>query len=274
MTTSVSGLHAKLRAAWDSTGSMLCVGLDPDVEAMPPALAREPDAIERFCRAIVDATADVVCAFKPQVAHFAARRAEAQLERLCAYIKETYPHAVLVVDAKRGDIGSTAERYAVELFDRYAADAATISPYLGTDAVEPILRRGGAFILCRTSNPGGDDLQNLDVGGRPLFARVAELVATRWSTIGECGLVVGATYPDEVGIVREIAPDLPFLVPGIGAQGGDLDKTVAAGRSASGDGLLISSSRAVLYASRGDDFESAARRVAIETRDAINAVAR
>ncbi len=265
-------LHDKLRAAWASTGSMLCVGLDPDLDAMPPAIAREPDAFERFCREIVDATADLACAFKPQVAHFAAHRAEGQLERLCEHIKQNHPHAVLVVDAKRGDIGSTAERYAIELFDRYSADVATVNPYLGTDAVEPILRRGAAFVLCRTSNPGGGDLQNLDIGGRPLFAHVAELVATRWSAIGECGLVVGATYPTEVGTVREIAPTLPFLVPGIGAQGGDLAKTVAAGRTAEGHGLLISSSRAVLYASRGDDFAEAARRVAHETRDAINAV--
>jgi orotidine-5'-phosphate decarboxylase len=262
-------LHEKLAKAWSVSGSMLCVGLDPDPALMPPSLAGSAGGIETFCRAIVDATADAVCAFKPQVAYFAANRAEAQLESLCHYIKDTYPHVVLVVDAKRGDIGPTAMQYATELFDRYAADVATVNPYLGTDAVTPFLERGSAFILCRTSNAGGADLQNLDVGGRPLYAHVAELVATRWNQIGDCGLVVGATYPDEIGIVREVAGDLPFLVPGIGAQGGDVEATVLQGSTGPGTGLVISSSRAILYASRGDDFAEAARAEALRTRAAI-----
>ena len=263
------GLHAKLANAWEASGSMLCVGLDPDPSLMPAPLDGAPDAIEQFCCAIVDATADLVCAFKPQVAHFAAERAEHQLERVCEYIRHTYPDVVLVVDAKRGDIGSTAERYAREVFDRYHADVATVNPYLGTDSVRPFLERGAAFILCRTSNPGAGDLQDLDVGGRPLYAHVAELVATSWRHIGECGLVVGATYPQELGRIREIAGDLPFLVPGIGAQGGDIAATVAAGTTAGGWGLVMSSSRAILHASQGDDFADAARHVAEQTRDAI-----
>ncbi len=264
-------LHTKLATAWERSESMLCVGLDPDPALMPAPLAGAPDAIEQFCCAIVDATADLVCAFKPQIAHFAAEHAEHQLERVCEYIKHTCPDAVLILDAKRGDIGSTAERYAREVFDRYHADAATLNPYLGTDAVRPFLERGSAFILCRTSNPGGADLQDLDVGGRPLYAHVAELVATRWNHIGDCGLVVGATYPEEMGRIRDVAGDLPFLVPGIGAQGGDIAGTVANGATPDGWGLVMSSSRAILHASQGDDFADAARAEAERTRDAINA---
>jgi orotidine-5'-phosphate decarboxylase len=261
----------KLATAWERSGSMLCVGLDPDPSKMPAPLAGAPDAIFEFCRAIVDATADVVCAVKPQVAHFAAHRAEAQLERLCHYVRETYPDVVLVVDAKRGDIGSTAAHYATEVYDRYAADIATVNPYLGADAVTPFLERGAAFILCRTSNPGARDLQDLDVGGRPLYLHVAALVADEWSKIGECGLVVGATYPEEMGAIRDVAGDLPFLVPGVGAQGGDIEGTVRRGSTGPGTGLVISSSRAILHASLGDDFADAARAEAIRTRDAINA---
>ncbi|MCU1359482.1 MAG: pyrF, partial [Ilumatobacteraceae bacterium] len=234
------------------------------------------DAIEKFCREIIDATADVVCAFKPQIAHFASQRAEMQLERICHYIRETYPDVVLILDAKRGDIGSTAEHYAREAFNRYGAQAVTVSPYLGTDAVEPFLRhRGrGVLVLCRTSNPGSGDFQSLDVGGEPLYINIARRVATEWSEIGECGLVVGATYPDELRHVREIVGDLPLLVPGIGAQGGDIAATVDAGSDSQGFGMIISSSREVLFASDGADFAEAARAAAISTRDTIDRFAR
>lgn len=253
---------------------MLCVGLDPDPPRMPAAF-RESDSVFDFCKAIVDATADAVCAFKPQFAYFAARRAEPQLERLCAYIHDTYPGVVLILDAKRGDIGPTAEQYAIEVFDRYGADAVTVNPYLGTDSIEPYLRYEGrgVLVLCRTSNPGGDDFQSLDVGGEPLFARVARRAATEWSSIGECGLVVGATYPRELGTVRSIIGDMPVLVPGVGAQGGDVAATVAHGTTTDGFGLVVNSSRAVLYASSGSDFADAARREAVATRDAIRAAA-
>jgi len=254
---------------------MLCVGLDPDPRRMPAAFQTGDNALFEFCRAIVDATADTVCAFKPQFAYFAAQRAEPQLERLCAYIRDSYPKIVLILDAKRGDIGPTAEQYAIEVFDRYGADAVTVNPYLGTDSIEPYLRYSdrGAFVLCRTSNVGGGDFQALDVGGEPLFARVARRAATEWSSIGECGLVVGATYPEELGTVRSIVADMPVLVPGVGAQGGDIAATVAHGATASGFGLVINSSRAVLYASADTDFEGAARREAITTRDAIRRAA-
>lgn len=249
---------------------MLCVGLDPDPASFPTPLDRGHDDVLRFCTEIVDATADLVCAFKPQVAYFASQRQEPALEQLCAYIRETYPDVALIVDAKRGDIGSTAEHYAREVFGRYQAHAATVNPYLGRDSAAPYFAHGGGVIaLCRTSNRGGDDLQSLDCGGRPLYVRVAEMVAQHWSQDGDCGLVVGATYPHELAVVRDVAGELPILVPGIGAQGGDPAAAVAAGTTADGLGLIVSSSRAILYASGGDDFADAARAAALEVRAAL-----
>jgi len=264
--------HAKLAERWSATGSMLCVGLDPDPARMPAPLDGAPDAIARFCIAIVDATADLVCAFKPQIAHFSAHRAEGALEEVSAYIHDRYPQVPVLLDAKRGDIGSTAEFYAREAFGRYRADAVTYNPYLGTDAAEPMLAVGAVIAICRTSNAGSGELQDLDVGGRPLYERVAEMVATRWAELGECGLVVGATYPEQLGSVRGLVGDLPILVPGVGAQAGDIAASVAAGSTANGTGLLMSSSREILYASSGDDFAEAARAAALRTIDAINAV--
>ncbi|MCB0965916.1 MAG: orotidine-5'-phosphate decarboxylase [Ilumatobacter sp.] len=261
------GFHAQLERSWLATNSLLCVGLDPDPDRVPPSLAGDPDAVFRFCTAIVDATADLVCAFKPQIAYFASQRAEAALERLCAYIREEYPDVTLILDAKRGDIGSTAEHYAREAFVRYGAHAVTVNPYLGTDSALPYFEHGGGVIaLCRTSNPGGADLQNLDVAGEPLYIHTARMVAEQWSRHGECGLVVGATYPDELAHVRTVAPDLPILVPGLGHQGGDPTAAVAAGARADGRGLMISSSRAIIYASDGDDFAAAARDAALDSR--------
>ncbi|MGD9702172.1 MAG: orotidine-5'-phosphate decarboxylase [Acidimicrobiia bacterium] len=258
----------RLRRAWDQSGSMLCVGLDPEPSRMPAGLRGRPDAILQFTRAIVDATGDLVCAFKPQIAYFAAQRAEEQLEELCAHIRATQPHALLVLDAKRGDIGPTAEQYAIEAFERYGADAVTVNPYLGTDSITPFLehRDRGVFVLCRTSNPGGSDLQDLDAGGMPLYERVARLVAERWNDHRQCGLVIGATNPAELALVRAaVGDDVPFLVPGVGAQGGDAAETVRRGATAKGDGLVVSSSRAILYASSGEDFAVAARAVAAAT---------
>ena len=264
---------AHLNEAWRSRNSLLCVGLDPDPRRFPPHLANRPDALFEFCCAIVDATADLVCCFKPQIAYFSAQRAEDQLERLIAWIHEHHPGVPVILDAKRGDIGSTAELYAVEAFERYGADAVTVNPYLGRDSVEPFLayRDRGVILLCRTSNPGGSDLQFLDVGGgEKLYERVARLVSGEWNAQGQCALVVGATFPEEMRRVRQIVGDLPLLVPGIGAQGGDIEATVKAGRSSAGSGLMISSSRAILYAGSGEDYADAARRVAQETRNEIN----
>ena len=251
---------------------MLCVGLDPDLDRLPTSLHGRSDAIERFCLEIVAATADLVCAFKPQIAYFASLREEAALERICTTIREDHPDVTLILDSKRGDIGSTATHYAREAFDRYGAHAVTVSPYLGTDSVAPFFEHeagGGVIALCRTSNPGGDDFQSLISDGRPLYAHVAERVANEWSQLGDCGLVVGATYPAELAHVRAIAPDLPFLVPGVGAQGGDAATVVEHGADAKRSGLIVSSSRAVLYASSGDDFADAARAEAQRTTDAL-----
>ncbi len=264
------GFHAQLERSWDASDSALCVGLDPDPARFPGPLDHGHDMVLRFCTEIVDATADVVCAFKPQIAYFASQREERSLELLCEHIRDRYPDVTLILDAKRGDIGSTAEHYAREAFGRYGAHAVTVNPYLGGDSVEPFFAHGGGVIaLCRTSNPGGDDLQALDCGGQPLFVRVAEMVANDWSQHGECGLVVGATYPDELAMVRQVVGDLPILVPGIGAQGGDPHAAVTAGATGSGRGLIVSSSRAILYASSGDDFAEAARAAATAARDAM-----
>ena len=265
------GFHDKLNRAWATSGSMLCVGLDPD-PAKIPAHLQGPDAIFRFCADIADATADLACAFKPQIAYFAAIGAEAQLEKLCEHIRTKHPHVVLILDAKRGDIGPTAERYAHEAFIRYDADAVTVNPYLGTDSLEPFLAHTGkgVIVLCRTSNPGSGDLQMLTTDGRPMYQHVAHMAADQWSKMGEVALVVGATYPAELATVRGIVGDMPLLVPGIGAQGGDVVATVNAGATANGTGMMINSSRAILYASSGDDFAQAARNVAIATRDEIS----
>ncbi len=264
----------KLEQAWAASNSLLTVGLDPDPTRFPAELAGKPDRIFDFCRAIVDATAPFASAFKPQIAYFAAQRAEDQLEALCAHIHRQHPLIPLVLDAKRGDIGSTAEQYAVEAFERYKADAVTVSPYMGSDSIEPYFAwpDRGVIVLCRTSNPGGSDLQFLETGGEPLYLRVASLVAEKWNRHGQCGLVVGATFPAELAAVRaRVGADMPLLVPGVGAQGGDVLATVKAGCNAAGTGMMINSSRAILYASNGEDWQEAAAQVARETRDAINA---
>ncbi len=262
----------KLAARWRTADSLLCVGLDPDRGKFPPHLRDRTDSIYDFCRAIVDATADLVCAFKPQIAYFASQRAEDALERLIAYIHRAHADVPVILDAKRGDMGSTAEHYAREAFDRYNADALTVNPYLGFDSIEPYLahRDRGVFLVCRTSNAGGADLQMLEVESRVrLFEHVAQL-AGKWNTNGQIGLVVGATYPAELARVRVIAGDMPVLVPGIGAQGGDVQAAVAAGKTAGRDGLVVSSSRAILYAGGGEDFALQARAAALATRDEIN----
>jgi orotidine-5'-phosphate decarboxylase len=265
-----------LTAACRQRHSLLCVGLDPDPAKFPAHLQGRDDAIFEFCKGIVDATADLVCCFKPQIAYFAARRAEDQLEALIDHIHFAHPNTPVILDAKRGDIGSTAEQYAVEAFERFRADAITVNPYMGRDSVDPYLAYPdkGVILLCRTSNPGGSDLQFLDVGtdgnSEKLYERVARLVAEQWNASGNCGLVVGATFPNEIARVRQLTGDMPLLVPGIGAQGGDIEATVKAGRTAGGVGLMINSSRAILYAGKDEDFAMQARRVASETRDAIN----
>ena len=270
-----------LRTAERQNGSMVCVGLDPEPARFPGALRGDASRIFDFCAAIVEATADLVIAFKPQIAYFAAHRAEDQLERLMAHMRQVAPAVPVILDAKRGDIGSTAAQYAVEAFERYGADAVTLSPFMGFDSVEPYLRYHGkgAFLLCRTSNPGGDDLQSQrlsSVPGEPLlYEHVARLAQGPWNLNGQLGLVVGATYPAEIERVRAIAPTLPLLIPGVGAQGGDAVATVKAGWRGDGQGtvapIIVNSSRAILYASAGEDFAQAARREALKTRDLLQA---
>lgn len=266
-----------LTQTWERNSSLVCVGLDPEPARFPPALRAQPDAIFRFCRDIVDATADLVCCFKPQIAYFSAHRAEETLERLIAHIHTQHPGTPVILDAKRGDIGNTAQQYANEAFDRYQADAVTLNPYLGRDSVQPFLDRSnkGVILLCHTSNPGAADLQELIVADgnghvMPLYQHVAATVARDWNAHRNCALVVGATFPGQLAEVRALVGDMPLLVPGIGAQGGDVDAVVANGTTASGTGLMISSSRTILYASSGSDYAAAARKAATDLHDAIN----
>ena len=267
------GFMQQLRQRWDDAGTLVCVGLDPEPAKFPARFRGDPDGVFAFCRAVVDATAEFACAFKPQFAHFAALGAEDALQRLVAHIHQAHPGVPVILDAKRGDIGSTAMQYAVEAFERHAADAVTLNPYLGRDSLQPFLDRAdrGAVILCRTSNPGAADLQDLAMAdGRPLYQHVAETVARDWNGNGNCLLVVGATWPEQLREVRAIVGDVPFLVPGVGAQGGDVEAVVRNGRAADGTGLLVSSSRAILYASSGDDHADASATAARSLRDEIN----
>ena len=271
----------QLKAAEHTNQSMLCVGLDPDPAKFPVHIQGDASKIYDFCAAIVDATADLVISFKPQIAYFHAHRAEDQLEKLMQHMRATCPHVPVILDAKRGDIGSTAAQYAIEAFERYGADAVTLSPFMGFDSVQPYLayHGKGAFLLCRTSNPGGDDFQAQrlsSVAGEPLlYEYIAKLAQGEWNTNGQLGLVVGATYPAEIERVRKVAPHVPLLIPGVGAQGGDAVATVRAGyKQQNGQttaSIIVNSSRAVLYASNGADFADAARKVAMQTRAALHA---
>ena len=271
-----------LHGAERQNNSMLCVGLDPEPARFPARLRGDASKIYDFCAAIVDATADLVIAFKPQIAYFAAHRAEDQLEHLIAHIRRNAPQVPVILDAKRGDIGSTAEQYAIEAFERYGADAVTLSPFMGFYSVQPYLKHHGkgAFLLCRTSNPGGGDFQPqrlASVAGTPLlYEYIARLAQEQWNLNGQLGLVVGATYPAEIERVRALAPTLPLLIPGIGAQGGDALATVRAGwrgtpglngeMSETTAPIVVNSSRAILYAGATEGFAQAARHEAIRTR--------
>jgi orotidine-5'-phosphate decarboxylase len=260
---------AKLREAIQRNDSFLCVGLDPD-----PARLPEKD-VAAFNRAIVEATADLACVYKPNLAFYEALGPQGMevLQRTVEAIPKGIP---VIADGKRGDIGSTAQAYARALFDVYGFDAATVNPYLGGDALSPFLERAdrGVFVLCRTSNPGGADLQDrliaADAGARPLYEVVAELARDKWNAHGNVGLVVGATYPEELGRIRQLCPDMTFLLPGVGAQGADVAAAVRNALDEGGGGFIITSSRQILYASSGRDYAQAARRAAQALRDEIN----
>ncbi len=260
----------RLIRAQSSSGGLLCVGLDPDAAKMPPELAQRPDRLLAFNRRVIDATADIAAAYKPQAAFYSAVGGEPELEASIRYIRERAPHALVILDAKRNDIGNTAQAYAREAFDRYKADAVTVNPYMGADSVLPFLERPecGAILLCRTSNPGARDFQDLLVDGLPLYRRVAERADRDWNEHDNLMLVVGATYPQEMADLRRAHPRLAFLVPGMGAQGGDLGAMLAAGLDANGGGLLINSARGVIYA--GGGAAAAIRAAATALYDDIN----
>ncbi|MGY1521258.1 orotidine-5'-phosphate decarboxylase [Luteimonas sp. A482] len=263
----------KLCTRWHDADSLLCVGLDPDPARFPTGMVDGPDRLFDFCREIVDATAQFACAFKPQIAYFAAHDGgEDALQRLLAHIRAAHPDLPVVLDAKRGDIGSTAQQYAAEAFDRYGADAVTLNPYMGRDSADPFLQRSdrGCIFLCHTSNPGARDFQELLVDGQPLYQHIARTIAGEWNGNGNCALVVGATFPGELKRIRDIVGDMPLLIPGVGAQGGDIEAVVRNGTTADGTGLMINSSRGILYASGGADYASAAADAARSLRDAIN----
>lgn len=252
-----------LTDSWRRTNSLLCVGLDPDANKLPRAVRASNAPLFDFNRAIIDATAEWACAFKAQFAHYAAAGAERELERTIAYIKRQHPHLPVILDAKRGDIGATAIMYAREVFVRYGADAVTVNPYLGGDSLAPFLDYAdrGVFVLCRTSNPGSGELQQLRADGRTVAEHVAARAAGEWNANRNVGLVVGATWPEEVAAIRGLAGDMPLLIPGVGAQGGDLASVLAHGL-VDGAGLLINISRGIIYAGDGDDFAAAAGRAA------------
>lgn len=262
----------KIKECWLSKNSLLCVGLDPDINRIPEHLKENDHPILEFTRLIVDATHDLVCAYKPQIAYFSAFGAEAELEMIIQYIHENYPGIPVILDAKRGDIGSTAEMYSIEAFDRYKADAVTVNPYLGGDTLRPFLDREekGVILLCRTSNPGAGDLQDIESNGEKLYRIIAKRAAEEWNYNNNIMLVVGATYPEELKDIRLITGNIPLLVPGIGAQGGDVERVVKNGTTKDGTGIVINSSRGIIYAGSGKNFADSARRAAKDLRDEIN----
>ena len=261
-----------VESAWKKYNSLVCVGLDPDISKIPAHLQDLENPLFEFNKAIVDATSDLVCAFKPQMAYYSAVKAERDLLLTIDHIHENHSGIPVILDAKRGDIGSTAEMYAKEAFDRYQADAVTVNPYMGGDTLQPFLKRRdrGVIILCRTSNPGSRDFQDLESNGEKLFQIVARKASTEWNVNNNILLVVGATFPEELRVIRSIVGEMPLLVPGIGAQGGDVERAVSNGKTQNGTGMIINSSRGIIYSSQGDDFAQAARNAAKTLRDEIN----
>lgn len=274
MAKNIMTVEQKLNAIIKKNNSLVCVGLDSEIGKLPAQFMGDPTPQFSFNKAIIDATADLVCAFKPNSAFYEARGAPGilDLKMTCDYIRETYPEIFIIIDAKRADIGNTNNGYVSFIYDHLGADAVTLHPYLGREATRPFLKRAdkAAIILCRTSNPGAKEFQDLETGGEPLYKTIAKKVATEWNANNNCMLVVGATYPEELAAVRSLAPNLTFLVPGIGAQGGDVEKTVRAGLNKQKTGLIISSARGIIFASNGTDFAERARAEAQKLKDGIN----
>ena len=261
-----------METAWEINNSLLCVGLDTHINKIPRHIQQKDTPVFEFNRSIIDATFDLVCAYKPQIAYYSASGFERELEMTIEYIHENYPQIPVILDAKRGDIGATAIMYASEAFDRYHADAVTVNPYMGGDTLGPYLNRKekGVVILCRTSNKGAGEIQDLESGNRKIYRIIAEKASKEWNYNGNVLLVVGATYPEELAEIRSLTGDMPFLVPGIGAQGGNVEKAVKSGMDSRGKGMVINSSRGIIYAGAGEDFTDAARGAAIRLRDEIN----
>ncbi|OGQ05689.1 MAG: orotidine 5'-phosphate decarboxylase [Deltaproteobacteria bacterium RIFCSPLOWO2_12_FULL_44_12] len=259
--------QAILEKNW-SEKKFLCIGLDSDISKLPKGTTQLS-----FNQAIIEATHDLVAAFKPNVAFYESQGSSGfeALKKTIEFILETAPSTLIVLDAKRADIGNTSASYAKAAFEELKADCVTLNPYLGQEAIQPFLdyKNKGSFILCRTSNPGAKEFQDLKVDGEPLYLRVAKQVATQWNTNKNCGLVVGATYPEELKTIRKAAPELPFLVPGVGSQGGDLKQVLEFGRNSAGNGLLINLSRSILFASSGPDFAESARKEILKTTQLI-----
>lgn len=269
---------AKLERLW-GRGTSVCVGLDSDFTQIPESVKSKEnggvtESMVAFNQAIVDATADLVCAYKPQIAFYEAYGVAglSALYKTVQYIKSSYPDIPVILDAKRADIGSTNNGYVRAAFDQMGVHAITVHPYLGKEALKPFLERKdkGVIVLVRTSNAGAGEFQDLLIGEEPLYRVVARSVATSWNENGNCAVVVGATYPKELAEVREIVGNMPILIPGIGAQGGDVEATVKAGRDNRAMGMIINSSRGIIFASKGEDFAEAARKAAEKLRDEIN----
>ena len=262
----------KLKTRWKSNNSLVCVGLDPDLNRIPDHIRNMEQPIFEFNRVIIDSTHDLVCAYKPQIAYYSAFGAEHELELTIKYIIKNYPDIPVILDAKRGDIGATARMYAIEAFDRYGADAVTVNPYMGGDTLKPFLDREdkGVVILCRTSNPGAKDLQDIEANDDKIYRIIARHAVSDWNYNRNIMLVVGATDPEKLGEIRSITGEIPFLVPGIGAQGGDLKKAVTNGRTPDGTGMVVNSSRGIIYAGSNKNFYDAVRKAAMDLRDEIN----
>lgn len=268
-----------LKARWDQS-LFVCVGLDIEYDKIPTHIKKRAasprEAFVTFGKAIIDATYELACAYKPQIAHYEALGKSEGIEALydlVEYINTAYPEIPVILDAKRGDVKSTNEQYVRGIFDKLGVDAVTLQPYLGSEPLQPFLDRKekGCIILCRTSNPGAAEIQDLIVEGMPLWQKVAELVKNSWNKNNNCLLVVGATYPEEMQKVRALVGDIPFLMPGIGAQGGDLESSVKAAMDSNKQGMIINSSRGIIYASSGEDFAEKAREETLKLHTAINA---
>ena len=267
----------RVQAAMEKNNTLLCVGLDPSPERFPASVQGMEKPILEFNKAIIDATADLVCCYKPQAAYYHGCGAEDQLAMTIDYIRTQYPAIPVILDSKRGDIGSTASQYAIEAFERYHADAVTVNPYMGLDTIEPFSSYAdkGTVVLCRTSNPSAAAIQNLPVQqangeSAMLYEVIARMCQEQWNKHNNILLVVGATNPTELKRIREITGDMTFLVPGLGAQGGDVEATVKNGLNSAGMGIIVNSSRGIIYASGGVDFAEAARNAAMELRDQVN----